>query len=265
MRFCRRPFLLALAVLLFLPGLQAETKPLIRTLDPPPQSLLWVGNSFFYYNNSLHNHFGQLVAAAGKRVRGISSTISGAGLDWHDMASLLRPQGLGRYTIGRNNEVRFHPESRTFDAAIMMDCSQCPIHPQLQADFHAAVRKQSQLLKQQGVRPVLFMSWSYKDKPEMGAQLAEQYTLAGNANEALVIPAGLAFARVMAAHPTIDLYTADLRHPSLAGTYLAACTAYAALYGQSPQGLNYTAGLDPATAEVLQQAAWAAVVSFFAP
>ena len=28
----------------------------------PPQSLLWVGNSFFYYNNSMHGHVAQPVS-----------------------------------------------------------------------------------------------------------------------------------------------------------------------------------------------------------
>ena len=49
----------------------------------PPTSLLWVGNSFFYYNNSLHNHYGQLARAAAPNVRqrSVSVTISGSGAD----------------------------------------------------------------------------------------------------------------------------------------------------------------------------------------
>ena len=116
------------------------------------------------------------------------------------------------------------------------------MHPQLQGAVHEAVQRNAKLLVQAGVRPVLFMSWAYKDKPEMTAQLAEQYTLAGHANDALVIPAGLAFAKAIARaiakaiakRPALALYEADKRHPSMAGTYLAACTAYAALYRKSP-------------------------------
>lgn len=77
---------------------------------------------------------------------------------------------------------------------------------------------------------------SRRDKPEMTGSLGEQYTLAGNANDALVIPAGLAFAKALVKRPDIELYEADKRHPSLAGTYLAACTVYAALYRKSPVG-----------------------------
>ena len=240
-----------------------------KRTDPgaPPASVMWLGNSFFYYNNSLHNHFSRLVASAGAgaRVRGISVTVSGSGLDWHDMASLLRPDGLGRYSFVGDNEIRFNSTGRQFDTAVMMDCSQCPIHPQLQGAFHDAVQRNAKLLVQAGVRPVLFMSWAYKDKPEMTAQLAEQYTLAGNANDALVIPAGLAFAKAISKRPGIELYEVDKRHPSLAGTYLAACTAYAALYRKSPVGLGYTAGLDAGLVTLLQTAAWETAQDYFKP
>jgi hypothetical protein len=231
---------------------------------PLPESILWMGNSFFYYNNSMHGHFGQLVASAGpaSRVRGTSVTISGSGLDWHDIDSLLRPNGLGRYSFVGDNEIRFNPPGRQYDTAIMMDCSQCPIHPQLQGAFHETVRKYSDTLKKAGVRPVLFMSWAYKDKPEMTAMLAEQYTRAGNANDAVVIPAGLAFAKAIAKRPDVELYVADKRHPSLAGTYLAACAVYATLYRRSPVGLAYTAGLSPELAAMLQTAAWEAVQDY---
>ncbi|HMN78043.1 MAG TPA: hypothetical protein PKC97_18465 [Burkholderiaceae bacterium] len=224
----------------------------------PPASILWVGNSFFFYNNSLHSHFGKLARSAGVKVRGVSATISGAGLDWHDMAALLRPAGLGGYSFTRDNEIRFEPPGRQFDAVIMMDCSQCPLHPKLAQRFQATVREDAAIARARGVRPILFMSWAYKDRPAMTARLAAAYTAAGKANGALVIPAGLAFERALRSHPEIELYAADKRHPSLAGTYLAACTVYATLFDKSPAGLSYTAGLSPEVAGELQTAAWKA-------
>lgn len=104
---------------------------------------------------------------------------------------------------------------------------------------------------------------AYKDKPEMTGTLAEQYTRAGNANDALVIPAGLAFAKAIAMRPELELYEPDKRHPSLAGTYLAACTSFAALHGKSPIGNSYTAGLNPEIATLLQTAAWETVQAYF--
>jgi hypothetical protein len=266
-QFLRRACLVLATLAAAALPVQAQTAPKVKSMAPAPESLLWVGNSFFYFNNGMPGHFGQLVQSAGGglRSRNTMVTISGSGMDWHDIDSLMRPNGLGRYTFMANNEIRFNPPGRQFDTAILMDCSQCPIHPQLQAAFHDTFRKAAATLNKNEVRPVLFMSWAYKDKPEMAAQLAEQYTIAGNANNALVIPAGLAFAKVIARKPDLELYQPDLRHPSFAGTYLAACTAFATFYGKSPVGLPYTAGLSPEVATLLQTAAWDTVRDYFKP
>jgi hypothetical protein len=227
--------------------------------------MMWVGNSFFYYNNSLHGHMGLLAASAKERLRGTSVTISGSGMDWHDLPSLLRADGIGRYSFVGDNEIRFNPPGRQFDTVVMMDCSQCPIHPQLKGAFNDTVAKNAATLKAQNIRGVLFMSWAYKDKPEMTQQLADAYTAAAKANGMKVIPAGLAFARAIAAKPDLELYVADKRHPSLAGTYLAAATTYAALWGKSPVGLSYTAGLPADVVQVLQKAAWDTVQAYAQP
>ena len=79
----------------------------------------------------------------------------------------------------------------------------------------------------------------------------------------LVIPVGLAFANAIKKRGDLELYQPDKRHPSPAGTYLAASTAYAALYGKSPVGNKFTAGLDAATVELLQNVAWETVQSYY--
>jgi len=256
------PLLLSVAA-----GATAQTpKPMRSDVGPDSgSSLLWVGNSFFYYNNSMHGHYNDLVRAGepGAKNRSTSLTISGSGLDWHDMAAYLQPDGIGKYSFVPGNKIVFNPPGRQFDTVIMMDCSQCPVHPQLAAAFHATVKKDAAIVAKYGARSVLFMSWAYKDAPEMTAQLAEQYTIAGNANDALVIPAGLAFAKAIARRPELELYQPDKRHPTLAGTYLAACTTYAALRKKSPVGIKYNAGLDPELATFLQTVAQDTVKEYF--
>ena len=117
----------------------AQTKPKRTDVGgEPPRSILWVGNSFFYYNNSMHNYVGRLVRAADPKMghRSTSATLSGSGLDWHDMESYFRPNGIGKYSFVGNNEIRFNKFDKLFDAVIMIDCSQCPVHPKLKAVFH---------------------------------------------------------------------------------------------------------------------------------
>jgi PKD repeat protein len=59
---------------------------------------------------------------------------------------------------------------------------------------------------------------------------------------------------------SINLYQADGSHPSLEGTYLAACTFYASAFRKPSVGATYTAGLDASTALKLQMAADLAVL-----
>lgn len=258
----------ALATLLAALPAIAQTRPEIGVPSTPPASVLYVGNSFFYYNNSMHGHVTQLLRGTGSTepFRTTSITISGSGLAWHDLGSYFRPGAVGSYSFNARNDIVMNPPGqRLFELAIMMDCSVCPIHPQLSAEFPATARRAAETVRAHGAEPVFFMSWANKNRPEMLDGLAEAYTRAGNANRALVIPAGLAFARAMAERPALDLYVPDLRHPSLPGTYLAAATTFAALFGRSPEGNRYTAGLDAETAAFLQRIAWQTVREYLGP
>ena len=133
-------------------------------------------------------------ADPGYRFRSVSATISGSGFDWHDMESYFRPNALSSYSFDARNNIVFNKLERLFDVAIMMDCSQCPIHPQLKTVFRDYAKKNTDTVRKNGGKPVFFMSWAYADMPEMTAQLADAYTQAGNDFDAFVIPAGLAFA-----------------------------------------------------------------------
>ena len=247
---------------------QAQTRPAVTTLGPDfPKTEIFIGNSFFYYNNSMHSHVLAMQRAADpankQAYRATSVTISGSGIDWHDVESYFRPKAIGSYSFDDQNNVNFNKLDKLFDVAIMMDCSQCPIHPTLKSVFTEYAKKDSDIVRAKGARPVFFMSWAYADKPEMTAQLAEAYTVAGNANNALVIPAGLAFAKAVSKQPELNLYAIDKRHPSAAGTYLASCVVFAALTGRSPVGDTYLANIDAQTAAFLQNVAWETVQEYY--
>ena len=249
-----------------LPATAADVKPDVTALAQTPYSALYVGNSFFYYNNSLHAHVREFVLRAEPKneFRSVSATISASGLNWHDVAAYFRPDAVGSYSFDAQNKVIFTPKGKKpFDVAIMMDCSQCPVHPDLKALFVEYAEKHAATVRANGAEPVLFMSWAYQNVPEMTGELADAYTAMGNKLKALVIPAGLAFAKAQGQFPEIGLYQKDKRHPTLAGTYLAAATTYAALFGKTPEGNRYTADLPDEVATKLQSAAWAAVQEYF--
>jgi hypothetical protein len=244
----------------------AQTKPKLTDVGSP-KTAIYIGNSFFYYNNSLHAHVLSMRRAADPQnraaYRNTSVTISGSGFDWHDVDHYFRPNAIGRYSFDDQNNIVFNKFGKLFDVAIMMDCSQCPVHPQLGAIFTEFAKKSSDAARKNGAKPVFFMSWAYADKPEMTAQLAEAYTKAGNENDAFVVPVGLAFARSVAQRPNLNLYAPDKRHPSMLGTYLSAATVYASLYGETPVGNTYLAGIDAETARFLQTIAWETAQDYF--
>jgi hypothetical protein len=240
------------------------TPTVARWQGETPASMLWVGNSYFYFNNSMHGHLGGLLNAADVRgIRQTSVAISGAGLDWHDMASHFKAgTGMARYSFTPTNDVAFNTFERAYDLVLMMDCSQCPIHPKLQQAFHDTAAKHAAAVRNAGAEPALFLSWAYQDQPQMTDQLAAEYVKAGRANKMRVVPAGPAFAASIAKRPDVNLYAPDKRHPSLAGTYLGAAVVMASVFKKSPVGNTYTAGLPADVAQHLQTVAWETVQSF---
>ena len=224
-----------------------------------PEKILFLGNSFTYYNDGLHKHYGNLLRAADlyrtDRNKLRMLTYSGSGL-WEHSAALHSALINDRW-----------------DAVVMHDYSNGPITEWDR--FVSASDALGGIARAQDTTPILMMTWAYAGQPEMTLKLAEAYTKRGKDLGAKVIPVGLAFAAAVQ-QLGIDLYSPDLRrfdsgqpvyeqtikHPSLAGTYLAACTVYAALTGRTPEGLIYTAGLDPEVARDLQRVAFLTVQSY---
>ena len=92
--------------------------------------------------------------------------------------------------------------------------------------------------------------------------LAFGYLKSGNDISALVVPVGLAWEQIRKQRSVAYLYS-DGKHPSLHGTYLAACVFYAVLFDESPIGIVYTAGLSEVDAGYLQRIAWQTTRQFF--
>lgn len=218
-------------------------------------SLMLVGNSFFYYNNSLHNHLGDLIKNDPNvtSMKRRSITINGSDLPWHDIESYLSNEHIGSFRIDTKNNNKYVPSSNTkIDAVIFMGCSLCPIHPDTKDTFQVYVQKYSEIIRDKNAEPMLFMSWPYKNKPEMINSLRDVFINTANKNNLLLIPAGEAFYRFNLSYPEIDLYTKDLRHPSKEGTYLAAAVVFASLYGKATAGNPGIMNLDPEVAHKIQ-------------
>src|SRR5205823_3651040 len=93
-------------------------------------------------------------------------------------------------------------------------------------------------IKAAGAKTALYMTWARKGQGEKQALISKAYTEIGEEIGATVIPAGEAWREFMREHKTPALHDKDGSHPTLAGSYLAACVAFASLFGGSPERLR---------------------------
>lgn len=73
----------------------------------------------------------------------------------------------------------------------------------------------------------------------MQQRLYDSYMEMSMLNHATCSPVGAAWRKCRDVYPNIELYQADESHPSMNGTYLAACTFYTTLYHKSTVGSQY--------------------------
>jgi hypothetical protein len=234
----------ALLLVFILAACASTTAPATAAAVPQsvPERVLFVGNSFTYFNNSLHGHYRNLAAASdpgGKAARFTKAmTISGEELANHE------------------GGLRQMLEVYEWDAVVLQGHSLEAVDEKRRPGLEAAAEKYAGLIRGEGAEPVIFMTWAYRDRPEMTGILDSVYTALGDRLGMTVAPVGLAFAAAIETIPGVNLFDPDGFHPSRQGTYLAACVFYAVLRGESPIGNPYTAGLDEEPALELQRTAW---------
>lgn len=216
------------------PGAMAEPTVTKLTVQNPTH-LLFVGNSYLYYGDSLHNHVRRMVIAAGlhprKALKYKSATISGSALFDHNIDTYLEP---GKLRV-----------KDPFQVVILQGGSALGFSKKRPPLFKVAVAEFAEKIRAAGGEPALYMTHAYvkphkRVDPNMTRVLESHYVNAGNDNGALVIPVGLAFEEAYRRQPDITLHKSfDGSHPSLLGTYLAASVVFASLYDQSPVGNTY--------------------------
>lgn len=90
---------------------------------------------------------------------------------------------------------------------------------------------------------------------KMNGRLRDAYLRIADSANAAVSPVAVAWKYVRDNYPVINLYQQDGSHPSLTGSYLAACVFYSALYHKPSTGSAYNPGIDHADALLIQQIA----------
>jgi hypothetical protein len=84
-----------------------------------------------------------------------------------------------------------------------------------------------------GAKPALCMVWALSDRPRDFPRVIESYRAASRAIDAVLLPAGEAWLRVMSQDRRARLY-GDASHPSSLGSDLTVLTLYLALFPAGP-------------------------------
>ena len=145
-----------------------------------------------------------------------------------------------------------------YDYVVLQEQSTLPIKNPLR--MHENIRLFDQEIKASGAKTALYLTWARQNVPETQKAITNAYMTIGEELGAVVVPVGVAWQNFIRKHSRPVLHDADKSHPSLAGSYLAACVFFAVLFGESSVGIaSDLKALPQAEAEQLQKTAWATV------
>ena len=201
--------------------------------------ILFIGNSFTARNN-VPALIAQLAEARGEHVQHRLISAGGASLRMH----------------WNKGDAQKAIEQARYDHVVLQEQSTLPVKNA--ARMHENVRLFDPVITASGARTALYLTWARQRTPDAQKVITAAYTTIGKELGATVIPVGIAWEHFLRNHPSPVLHDKDGSHPSLAGSYLAACVFFAVLFGASPVGIaSNLKGLSPAEERVVQETAWA--------
>ena len=222
-------------------------------------SVLFIGNSYTYYNQMPTALFQVIAEHAGLSLDVESITKGGYTLQQHGDLTSVTGEQVAAALDG----------SKHYDFVILQEQSIRPAGETAEL-FYDAVRTFCGKIRAIGAQPVLYATWGRKTgaKPlevrgwtnaVMTQRLAASYQAMGDELNVPVAHVGLAFRDVYTGDSGIELYNVDHTHPSYAGSYLAAMTLLAKIFGIDPTTVAYDGILSKEGAATLREAARKAV------
>jgi hypothetical protein len=201
------------------------------------RAILFIGNSFTA-RNDVPGLIAGLANARGRELKHRLISVGGASLRTH------WNKGLAVQAM----------QDAPYDYVVLQEQSTLPIKNAVR--MHENVRLFDEAIRTAGAKTALYLTWARQHAPETQAVITKAYTSIGRELGAVVVPVGVAWERFLAKHNEPVLHDKDKSHPTLAGSYLAACVFFAVLFGESPVGIDLeVSGLSPANAGLLQRAA----------
>jgi len=200
------------------------TVPSLSPTSRKPLRVLFIGNSYTFFNGGLGTLVQSLAAAAkgGRPLEFVEVTKGGQTLEghWNEGKALAQIRKGG------------------WDYVVLQEHS---LRPLLDRDkMYTYAKKFDAEIRKVGAKTVFFETWARKNRPEMQSGLDLAYSGIAKEVTATLAPAGLAWQAALKDRPGFALHIGDLSHPTPAGSYLNACVIYETLFGRSPEGLPRT-------------------------
>ncbi|MBL8823181.1 MAG: hypothetical protein JNJ77_11380 [Planctomycetia bacterium] len=178
-------------------------------------NVLFIGNSFTS-RNDLPGLIAQLATASGMSMQHKLIFAGGASLRAH-------------WNAGKANQ---EIQTGKYDYVVLQEQSTLPIKNAVR--MHENIRLFDEVIKRAGSKTVLYMTWARQHLPETQKAISEAYTSIGKELKSIVVTVGTAWQRFQAKHSKPVLHDRDKSHPSMAGTYFAACIFFEVLFGTLP-------------------------------
>ncbi len=226
-----------------------------------PERILFVGNSYLYYNDSLHNHVRRMAEERfperTKMTAYKSATIGGSRLSHHNLDHLLDSKNIGL--------------KKNFELVILQGGSSEPLSEDGRHAFYRQVEEKVEMIRAKEGEALLYMIHAYVPPhelydPKMIEKIRYTYLKAANDYDAMVAPIGIAYMNAYKANPDIKLHKFfDGTHPNILGTYLSACVLYATIFKKpsSEVQYNYFGEISNEDQKFLQDIADETVKEFF--
>lgn len=225
---------------------------------------LFIGNSYTEVNN-LPYLVSQVASSMGDTLTYQANTPGGCTFQQHC-----------------NNQSMTLIQQGGWDIVVLQEQSQYPSFPQSQVQNevfpYAAQLVQAVYTYSPCAEPMFYMTWGRRDGDQQNAQffpvlgtyqgmdsmLYERYLYMAKTNDASLCPVGRVWRSLRTSHPDIELYSGDGSHPSMAGSYAAACAFYAMMFQRSPLTSSFNASLNDATASIIRSVVDSVVCQQFA-
>ncbi len=148
-----------------------------------------------------------------------------------------------------------------WDFVVLQEQSQRPSFPnaQVQTQVFPFARKLDSTINAADscAETMFYMTWGRKNGDAQNCQFFQplctyqgmdsmlnlRYRQMADLNNAVVSPVGAVWNYIRSNHPQIELYAQDGSHPSLSGSFAAACTFYSVILRKDPNQIIYNPGI----------------------